>query len=526
MDIHKKYSLVKDHEKHFEIHDSTDGQRFNVAKKDIHPATQIKLMKMQKFAEGGDVPEDAPPSLDLSVPTEVTPSGGGLQFQPPPGQMAEAFPGEAAQSIQTAKDAPVWDPSRGLKKDAFSGYQDPSQKAPDSAPMPQSVDPSQLATQQAPQAQPVPGQDLMGSFNKAFGLEQQAAQEQFKGQAAAAQAQDKLYGDQATAFQGLKDSHDQEMSKLNQKSQDMFDNLQNGKLDPDNYWKGHSKIAAGLGMLLSGIGSGLSGQRNMALDVINKGIDNDIDIQKTNINQKNNLFHMNMQLSHSKDEAYARTKNDMLTIAAAKANQIAAQLGTPQAMANRDNLLAQIGIQKATLQKQIATQGISNAAYTDGVPPQAVPYLHPDQQKRMVRLSNGNMADAGSEANAKEYNEQTAAYTPLMSDLSELKSLNTLGNRMDPAQRARAHELIGHTVVSLNDLAKSHRISESDIGFQAGQLSDPTAMSTLLSGNAATEQLMKSLTRKMDAVGQTYVPAIGNLKAKQSKVLSGFKASK
>lgn len=233
-----------------------------------------------------------------------------------------------------------------------------------------------------------------------------------------------------------------------------------------------------------------------------------------------------MQLSHSKDEAYARTKNDMLTIAAAKANQIAAQLGTPQAMANRDNLLAQIGIQKATLQKQIATQGISNAAYTDGVPPQAVPYLHPDQQKRMVRLSNGNMADAGSEANAKEYNEQTAAYTPLMSDLSELKSLNTLGNRMDPAQRARAHELIGHTVVSLNDLAKSHRISESDIGFQAGQLSDPTAMSTLLSGNAATEQLMKSLTRKMDAVGQTYVPAIGNLKAKQSKVLSGFKASK
>lgn len=55
MSFPKHYSLKKEHDKHFEIHDKRDGKSFTVAKKDLHPAHQIKIMKMQKLAEGGTV---------------------------------------------------------------------------------------------------------------------------------------------------------------------------------------------------------------------------------------------------------------------------------------------------------------------------------------------------------------------------------------------------------------------------------------------------------------------------------------
>lgn len=56
-----------------------------------------------------------------------------------------------------------------------------------------------------------------------------------------------------------------------------------GKLDPERYTKnlgvGQKTIAA-IGMVLSGIGSGLTGQKNMALEVFQRNVDRDIEAQR------------------------------------------------------------------------------------------------------------------------------------------------------------------------------------------------------------------------------------------------------
>jgi len=59
--------------------------------------------------------------------------------------------------------------------------------------------------------------------------------------------------------------------------------LSNFKIDPNRLWNKSStgqKITGFLGLVLSGIGSGLTGKSNSALDVITRAIENDIDSQK------------------------------------------------------------------------------------------------------------------------------------------------------------------------------------------------------------------------------------------------------
>ncbi len=60
------------------------------------------------------------------------------------------------------------------------------------------------------------------------------------------------------------------------------------EVDPERYWNNKStggKIAAGIGMVLSGMGGGMTGSnRNLALEQLNKAVDDDISAQRQNIN--------------------------------------------------------------------------------------------------------------------------------------------------------------------------------------------------------------------------------------------------
>lgn len=591
----KHYSLVKEHDKHFEIHDKRDNKVFSVAKKDLHPANQIKIMKLQKLSDGGQAapmpdPQKAKDAwagaqhgemdrftgqlkglMNWGQPVKKYAFGGGPEF-PGISEVPEEAPqdqspwttqlgktigdygGAALKTIgQGAMDLGqgVGNVVSGIGQGA--GVYHPGQMTgvpvgdvppPGMAGPPKGVDPASLAIDQGAGRAPATGapppnpfSDVKKEYDSAMGLQKQSIEGQAAATGQRAEAEAANYGNEAAQLKSLQDRHNLVLNDLNQRSNELFDNISKNKIDPDQYWtgkngkEGHSKIAAAIGIVLGGLGAGLQkSTTNMALEAINKNIDRNIDGQKAEMGQQNNLFRMNMEKYHNQQEAYLATKSDLLTMTAAKANQIAAKAGTPEANAKKDWLLGQLGMQSAQMHQQLAVAGIGREAYTNGVPAGVVPILPPDQQKRMVRLPDGRMADAGNESNAKEYNEQTAAFNPLMGDLTELKSLNTLGNRMDPAQRDRATALQMHVVTELNDLAKSHRISESDIGFQKGQLSDPNSISNALlsKGNAATDQLMTSLQRKHEAIGAQYVPAFANMRQQQSQAKTSipFKPSK
>lgn len=93
------------------------------------------------------------------------------------------------------------------------------------------------------------------------------------------------------------------------------------KIDPNRFWKNQStgsKIAAGIGLLFSGIGSGITGGPNLAMHQINSAIENDIDAQKNDQSKKMNLWKMNREALGNDLQAHAATQNQYYTALQAK----------------------------------------------------------------------------------------------------------------------------------------------------------------------------------------------------------------
>lgn len=126
------------------------------------------------------------------------------------------------------------------------------------------------------------------------------------------------------------------------KSNALFKAFQDKEIDPDHYWQSHSKISSGIGLLLSGAGSGATGRDGGVLDRINRGIDQDIDAQKNSQDHAMNLWKMNREALGSKLAADLATKNQLYTGLKYKIDQAAAQAKGPLALANAQAANAKI----------------------------------------------------------------------------------------------------------------------------------------------------------------------------------------
>lgn len=109
-----------------------------------------------------------------------------------------------------------------------------------------------------------------------------------------------------------------------------YDDYAKKEIDPDHYWQTHSKLGATVGLLLSGVG----GNTNSAMSVIQNGIGRDIDAQKSNQDQKLNLWKMNREALGSDVAANLATQNQLYTGLKYKLDQTAAQAKGPQSLAN------------------------------------------------------------------------------------------------------------------------------------------------------------------------------------------------
>lgn len=122
-----------------------------------------------------------------------------------------------------------------------------------------------------------------------------------------------------------------------------------GKIDPDRYLKNMStgsKIAASIGLLFSGFGSGASGQSNFALDHINQAINSDIDAQKNEQGKNLNLYKMNQEALGNDLKAQAATQNQLWTGVQAKIQAATAQSQNPALQLKGQQMINDIEQQK------------------------------------------------------------------------------------------------------------------------------------------------------------------------------------
>lgn len=190
--------------------------------------------------------------------------------------------------------------------------------------------PAAQSMQQSPDVNPSP---IMQGINE----ERQGLEQQYKAGAALAQGQQAaLQNDQEVRDQAM-GNYQARAQALDNERQGFVNDLQQGHIDPQHYLNsmgtaGH--IATNIGLLLGGMGAGLTGGPNYAMQKLQANIDRDIDAQKTQIGVKQNLLSANLRQFGNLRDATDMTRVMQNDAVSHQMQMAAAKAGTQAAYGN------------------------------------------------------------------------------------------------------------------------------------------------------------------------------------------------
>jgi hypothetical protein len=156
---------------------------------------------------------------------------------------------------------------------------------------------------------------------------------------------------------------------------------------------GGQRIANAIGLLLSGFGSGASGQPNAALAFLNKQIDNDIEAQKAELGKKENLLSANARQFGELGQATTMTRIMHNDYVSHLLQQAAAKSASPIAQLQAQQAIAQLQQQSAQMQHQLALAGGSTGQGPQN-PAALVPLMVPEKQQGEAFKEAGNLEEA------------------------------------------------------------------------------------------------------------------------------------
>lgn len=99
------------------------------------------------------------------------------------------------------------------------------------------------------------------------------------------------------------------------------------------------RISTALGLILGGMGSGLTGGKNLAFEALQNAIDRDVDAQKLQLDKKNNLLTAYYKIYGDMEQAEAATKSQLMSMAQMQAGLITAKSQSKQA--EQQNIILQ-----------------------------------------------------------------------------------------------------------------------------------------------------------------------------------------
>lgn len=359
MDLNS-FKLLKEDNEHYEI-GHPNGKYMRVAKKGLNDKAQklvSRLRSVQHLAEGGEVEavSGVPPYLAPNAPEDQVSA---TTIQEPVAPSAPAPLTSNPEMVSSPAPSPIAD-------------------APSQSP---------VAT----------GEEALKQKNMSIGqsLEEQKSGMAKEAQATAAQnAQEAQQIGKAIGEISLMDSANQIYNKYQQKDADLGQAFAQSKIDPNRFvhnMSTASKISTGIGLLLGGIGSGLTGQPNAAAAMLQRNIDNDIDAQKNDQSNKMNLWKMNRDAYGNDLQANLATQNQLYTALKYKLMATANQFASPAAMARAqqgasliDREVAQNNQKQSLIDIGLGKAPGMGAGLMAADPAALVPHLVPEQRQKEV----------------------------------------------------------------------------------------------------------------------------------------------
>jgi hypothetical protein len=268
----KNFKLVKEDPDSYHI-SHPNGKQMRIAKAGLSEKGQTAIKKMQEnpqnFDDGGQV------SVNLDNP-QIPDSA----INPQAGQQSSSFIPQDVFGVSPEEQAQMYQQSQAV----------------------QSAGPADSIS--SSQAMPIPGDgmkqvasDAAAPVSPSNPFQAEKAANTASAKATAAQGKVESQAIQDVQDQIAQMPTQQDIINANKdKNDQLLKAYQDQKLDPNHYMNSLStggKIAAGIGMLLSGFGGGAAHQQSMAQQVIQNSINNDIEAQKNDPTKALNLYKMN-----------------------------------------------------------------------------------------------------------------------------------------------------------------------------------------------------------------------------------------
>lgn len=392
------FHLLKEDNEYYHI-GTKAGKKLSVKKKELHEKAHALVKKLPKYAEGGEVVPDSP-ELNITPPEGMYFDAASGQYLELPSPVATGRDAAAKyfQNDESAQlpNSPV---QSGVFGQAVSGTGEPpvsgtqvAANAPDSK-----GDLTVPAPQASPQPQPqstTNPSDMLGQKQNSVisALEAQKGFQEQIGQAEAGQAVAEAKQIEDTQKKiNLMQTQEQLVNQY-KASDDAFQKLlQSQKVDPNRYYNNLStgqKVAQGIALVLGGIGAGLTGGPNQALNLIKDFIDKDIDAQKNDQSKTMNLWRMNRERLGNDLAANLATQNQLYTGLKYNLMKAASQYGGQAAQARAgmaasiiDQQIAQNRMTQSMIQIGLGQAG----GQAQGADPAAlVPHLVPPEKQQAV----------------------------------------------------------------------------------------------------------------------------------------------
>jgi len=541
------YKLLKEDDKEFHLEHKEHGH-FSVPKAHLHHATVERIQK--HFCRGGMVrgysgASGNPSDQEVKDPT------------------AAYFAGKRA-SQGGAGDFPSYDEWNKQTSDP-TGYDVPPIQTIGTQPPQASVPVPQQATVAPPVAEPQP---LVGPTipddvaaqramedrqantgpSPTAGIDAGVAQERAGIEAGAASRQR-----WESEIGSMQQDAARQQAMLAQRTQDLItqraagaqklaDDVLNQKMDPNHFWETRTtgqKVSAAIGLILGGIGAGLTHGPNYAMQVIDKSIDRDIEAQKFNLQQGKNKLAFYMQQTGDLVSASQLAKADALTVSASQMQSALSNMGASAAAPDAEKAIGALNMQASQLRQQ-ATMGqmqieqtrlgmayqkaqmglLSNVMEQSGghqqggtgitIPPGAEMLLPKEMQETLVRLPGGKVDFARTPKDAEEVRKTQEATGLLRQKLQRYAALqqahpNGISSVLSPEDFNSAKTLHNSILTDLNGLAGLNRFTEQEAQIFSGRIPDITGISRSSANTAKLNELGQEIDDKVRGTNKTYL---------------------
>lgn len=468
------------------------------------------MPKIKNYADGGEVEDEIPNYLqpnsydnviDPETPQEMIDQTA-LESMNPLAEMADLqYSGRDPSQAPNVKILTNPEVQAKVQEATQAGLTVPQMETVKENPVVEQTPlPAEIAqTEQSIAPQEVVPQGNSYSMNSAYDKQLAGINAEANAAAQLGQEQQKILDQQVRVQQEVQQNYDQKYAELDNERKAFVDDINSQHIDPEKYWTGdpktgmgsHSKIMAGIGMIIAGFNP--TNSPNAAIKFIEKQMDMNLDAQKQNLQSKHNLLAANMRQFGNLKDATDMTRLMQADMVKNQLMAAAAKAQTPMAKAAAMKAAGQLEAQYAPLQAQMANRQVmfqlEKQAQQDPKAAEAyieaVSRMDPKRGEELKAKSVPGLGIASDLQGAKDLREMQATVKTVNSGIKRLKEIAKMtGKSISPNLSAEAEtirrQLIGRLRVPLTGTGA---MSDGDRQLLESIIPDVTSIFSLDSSN-------------------------------------------